>query len=97
MMKKTQEQCYKCGDTSKNQLEELYGYTICNSCKSRLGLFLDPTIEKHVLSFRETKREDPTKPTYKEEVAFRLDCLDKDYISKKIKLLHIQDRINNLS
>lgn len=72
--------CFQCG----NDGSDLYGYIVCDSCKSKLRLFTDEKIQQHLLK----------KPHYKKEISNRLEIGRKDYISKKIKLLHIQDRLN---
>jgi len=73
--------CFQCGNKGAN----MYGYTICDSCKSKLKLFTDETIRKHIALYRK-----PTKDrSYEEEIRFRLDFVEKDYIRKRIKLLHI--------
>ena len=65
----------------------MYGYTICDSCKSKLGLFTDETIKKHVSLYRTRDH------SYEEEIRDRLILLEKDCIKKTIKLLHIQERL----
>jgi len=80
--------CFQCGKTD-NSCTELFGYIICDSCKSKLGLFTDKTIKKHIMHYQQSKDR-----SYEEEIHFRLDYLDKDYIKKRIKLLYIQERLN---
>ena len=77
-------------------LIDLYGYTVCPACKIKLGLFQDKTIQRHNSTFAKAKENNPGRPSYEEEVRNRLIHLDKDYISKRIKLLHIQDRLQHL-
>ena len=89
--------CYRCGETQNNSLEELYGYTVCTGCKRKLGLFLDPTIERHVADYQKAHEEDPEHRTYLQEVVYLLDYMEKDYIGKRIKLLHIKDRLQYLA
>jgi arsenate reductase-like glutaredoxin family protein len=76
--------CFKCGEKG----EEFYGYTICNSCKNSLRLFSDKTIKKHIAKF--------TKTDYKNEIESRIDFIKKDFISKKIKLKYLRDKIETL-
>lgn len=78
------ETCFECG--SKASL--FFGYYICESCKSKLGLFTMPTIQKHIELYKTSK---PL--TYKEEIESRLLLIEKDFIKKKIKLLHILSQI----
>ncbi|MBQ4820281.1 hypothetical protein [Aquimarina sp. MMG016] len=76
--------CFNCG---KNGNDLLYSYSICDSCKAKLRLFKNHTIEKH-------NAKNPEK--FSNEIQRRLDFLDKDYIKKRIKLLHIQEQLKNL-
>jgi hypothetical protein len=77
--------CFECGDKAT----DMFGYMICDSCKSKLGLFTDETIKKHISLYETTKK----KRSYKEEINYRIDFIEKDYIKKKIKLLYIKDRL----
>jgi len=70
----------------------MYGYTTCDSCKSKLGLFTDVTIKKHILLYKKSAKNH----SYEEEIHNRLIFLDKDYIKKRIKLLHIQERLKHI-
>jgi len=94
---KKDKQCYQCEGTHKSNTAELYGYTICNTCKSQLRLFQDNTINKHFLAFEKSKEENPHNPSYEAEISNKLILFDKDYISKKIKLLQIQERLEQIS
>lgn len=69
----------------------LFGYQVCASCKSEIRLFQDATIERH----RKARASDPLKPTYEEEVRSRLVFIEKEYIRKRIKLMHILDRLGS--
>ncbi|MFK7925053.1 MAG: hypothetical protein AB8H47_24060 [Bacteroidia bacterium] len=89
-------QCYRCDWSHEEDLIELYGYTICSSCESELGLFKDGTIKKHYLSFDKKKNLDPTSPSYAQELQNRLISIEQHYISSRIKLLHIQERLNQM-
>jgi hypothetical protein len=75
--------CFNCGKKGTN----IYGYTICDSCKSKLKLFSDETIKKHYL-------KNPEK--FSKEIQRRLGFIDKDYIKKRIKLLHVQEQLKHL-
>ncbi len=79
--------CVLCGSAG----EEFCGYIVCDACRSALGLFTDATIKKHMRLF-----ESGEDHSYEEEVRNRLDLMEKDYIRKRIKLLHIKERIENL-
>lgn len=65
----------------------MYGYTICDSCKAKLRLFTDETIKKY-------KSKNAKK--FSKEIQRRLDFLDKDYIKKRIKLLHVLKQLKRL-
>jgi hypothetical protein len=77
--------CFQCGNSGT----DMYGYTICDACKSKLGLFSDETIEKHCQKYE----TDPDTRSYEEEIKYRLKYIETDYIKKKIKLLHILSRL----
>ena len=95
-MSQNSKSCFKCGNTDGSLHEILYGYTICKDCKSRLGLFQDQTVKKHHASFENARALDPSQPSYEEDIRFRLDFIKKDYIAKKIKLLHILESLQGL-
>ncbi len=88
--------CFKCGSKDSTSLIQLFGYNICPTCKSRLGLFRIETVERHHLSYKKAKTIDPKQPSYEEEVNYKLELLEKDYICKRIKLLDIQQQLAGL-
>lgn len=55
------------------------------------------TIQKHAESFQLAKDADPSLRNYEEEVEYRLLQMEKDYISKRIKLLHIGQQLKRLN
>ena len=65
----------------------MYGYIICDTCKSKLRLFTNETI----LKYNSQNSEE-----FSAEIGKRLDQLDKDYIKKRIKLLHVQEQLKQL-
>jgi len=73
--------CYNCGKATAN---ELFNYPICDSCKSKLKLLSEATINKH---YSKNPEE------FSKEIQRRLDFIEKDYINKKIKLLHVKEKI----
>lgn len=85
---KTEKTCSLCGAKGT----EVYGYTICESCKAKLGLFTDETIKKQIARYENSAK----KRSYEEEIDYRLDFIEKDYIKKKIKLLHIQEKLKDI-
>lgn len=80
--------CFNCA--SDGSL--LYGTPICNSCKSDLRLFTDDTI---IRQQREYKASDKY-ASYRDEISDRLKILELDYLKKRIKLLHVLERLDNL-
>ncbi|MTI88175.1 MAG: hypothetical protein FH748_09425 [Balneolaceae bacterium] len=87
--------CYRCGAEDENSNINLYGHTICLDCKSKLGLYKDKTIKRHFQSYGQNPKDE--RDHYEDEILYRLDFIKKDYINKKIKLLHILDRLKELS
>ncbi len=81
--------CFQCG----NPGADLYGYTICDACKAKLGLFTNETIQKHVALYEKSQK----KRSYEQEIRYRLDYIEKDFIKKQIKLLHIQNRLIDIN
>jgi len=73
--------CFQCRKNGKS----LYGYMVCDSCKSKLRLFTDESIR------RINESQDLAK-----EMNRRLEILDNDYIKKRIKILHILDRLKHI-
>ncbi len=73
--------CYNC---RKATAQELYNYPICDACKAALKLFTEATIKKHY-------DKDPA--GFSKEIQQRLEWIEKDYINKKIKLLHIKETL----
>lgn len=74
--------CFNCG---KNGID-LYGYTICDPCKTKLRLFTPEIIKKYNSKNLEG---------FSKEIERRLDYLDKEYVKKRIKLLHILDQLKS--
>lgn len=93
MNKKT---CYKCGEHESNKLEDLYSYTICESCIKTLALFKDETIKRHLDNFDPKNYKRFNSKTYKQEIENRLKFIEEDYINKRIKLMHVLDRLEQL-
>ena len=84
--------CFKCDGEKVAPLTELFGYTICEACVKDLGLLTDKTIKRH-----KTKHDtDPELRNYDDEILYRLDYIKKYYISSKIKLTHLLERIEYL-
>ena len=78
--------CFQCGKRGS----ELYGYTICDECKSKLGLLTDETINKHLMLYKKKNR------SYEDEIRRRLDFIDRDYKKKRIKLLYVLDMLERI-
>jgi hypothetical protein len=79
--------CVVCGENGKEYL----GYIICNKCLSKLKLLSDEKIKKY-LAVNKLKNG----RSFEEEIKFRLILIEKDYIKKKIKLLHVMERIREM-
>jgi len=79
--------CFNCGGNGVN----MYGYTICGICKSKLRLPKNETIKKHTIIYKKSK-----KISYEEKVQTTLVSLEKDYIKKRIKLLYIQEKLKDI-
>ena len=72
-------------------MSNLYGYYFCDRCQSKLGLHSDKTILKNADSY------DQSKPiSYEDEVIRRLQFMEKDFVKKRVKLLHILERLGEL-
>ncbi len=75
--------CFNCSKKGTN----MYGYVICDTCKSSLRLFTDATIKKYYT-------EDPK--GFVKDIDERIDVLEKDFIKKRIKLLHVKVQLKQL-
>ncbi|MCP4703604.1 MAG: hypothetical protein GY865_03260 [candidate division Zixibacteria bacterium] len=85
--------CFKCGNTTNSNNIQLFDYTICQTCKSKLGLYNDETIKGHIKKYKDKSKDH----SYAKEISGRLTLLEKDYNRKRIKLLHIQERLRFIS
>lgn len=85
-MKKT---CCQCEATGP--VDRVYGFDFCSLCRSQLGLHTDKTIQKNASLYRQAKSV-----AYEVEVLNRLHSMEKDYIKKRVKLLHILARLDEL-
>ena len=85
------ETCYRCGATEN--VKHLYGYPICSSCIPKLKLFTSKTVDRYVAEFNAAKTQDPSHPTYAEDVDHHLQELERLYINKRIKLLDIREKL----
>ena len=93
----TKTYCYKCDlSLESNEALELFGHTICKPCKKDLGLLQDHTIKRHLNNFDSSYNSKFDSTSYPEEIEHRLDYIEKYYISSKIKLLHIKERLEHL-
>jgi len=80
--------CSLCGD----QGSEFYGYSICDVCKADIRLYTDNTIQRQRSNFKKSSRAS----TYEDDMQYRLQFIERDYIKKKIKLMHILDRLGSM-
>lgn len=88
--------CAHCNEGFNTKLDKLYGFALCENCRSGLNLMTDKTIEKHIESYAKAKEQNNSLPSYSEEVEAKLKLLEKAYVSRKIKLLHIGERLKHL-
>ncbi len=93
-MPKKPAECALCAGTEG--CSNLHGYLVCEPCKSKLGLLKDETIQRHVASFDKARKKSSKKPAYEEEIRNRLGFLEKDYVRKRIKLLHVVERLKRM-
>jgi len=56
-MKDNSHQCFKCNGSSQSPVEDFFGYPICKTCKSKLDLLHDKTIQKYIAAYQKTKEE----------------------------------------
>ena len=84
-----QKSCCQC--EAHDQIANLYGYYFCDRCQSKLGLHSDKTILKNAALY------DQSKPiSYEDEVVNRLQFMEQDFVKRKVKLLHILERLSEL-
>lgn len=83
------ESCFNCGAKTNYKM---FDYVICEDCFQKLRLFNDETIKRQNAEFKSTDLAE----TYVDELARRIEFLEKDYLKKKIKLLYIKDRLSKL-
>ena len=81
--------CLNCGAETTNQR---YQIAICPACEQDLRLFTDETIARQKAEYKPSEEY----ATYNDEIADRLVFLEKDYLKKKIKLLHVLERLEHL-
>jgi flagellar motility protein MotE (MotC chaperone) len=81
--------CFNCGAETSNQRYEI---TICPACEQDLRLFTDETIARQKAEYKTSEKY----AAYGDEIADRLVFLEKDYLKKKIKLLHVLERLEHL-
>lgn len=74
--------CFNCSEKG----QKFHGYVICESCKKKLRLVSNATVEKYSSKF--------TKAAYKKDVKNRLAELDNKYIKNKIKLLDVMAKLD---
>lgn len=81
--------CSQCETPGKTT--NLYGYVFCERCASKLRLHADNTILKNADTYR-GKQE-----SYEADVIHRLTSLEKSFIQTRVKLLHILERLGELT
>ncbi|GJL65179.1 MAG: hypothetical protein NPIRA05_01500 [Nitrospirales bacterium] len=86
-------QCFSCGNINQAALENLFGYEVCADCKPSLGFHKDATILKNAIAHDKKREQVPENSTYVQEVNHRLNSMEERYIRARLKLLHIQHRL----
>jgi hypothetical protein len=81
--------CCQCSRSSNTA--NIYGYVFCDRCTAKLGLHSDKTILKN------SDKYDGDHASYEEEVVHRIEAMEKSYIKTKIKLMHILERLAELT
>lgn len=71
----------------KNLGNKLFEYYVCDDCKKKLGLPSEKTINRHIDSYKKKNK------SFEDEIKYRLDFIEKDYVKKRIKLLHIRSKL----
>lgn len=84
-----QNECCQC--EARGRLSNLYGYYFCDGCLSKLGLHSDKTILQNADKYEQSKTI-----VYHDEVIRRLQLMERDFAKKKVKLLHILERLSEL-
>jgi hypothetical protein len=79
--------CSLCDSTTG--IEKLYGYNICGLCKSKIRLFSKDSVKR----FKTNYKKKPGRPTIEDDIKYRLDYIEKDFIKKKIKLMDMLDKL----
>lgn len=75
--------CFFC----KNPGNKLFDYYVCTDCEKKLGLLSEKTISRHNDSYKKKNK------SFEDEIKYRLDFIEKDYVKKRIKLLHIRSKL----
>jgi DNA-directed RNA polymerase subunit RPC12/RpoP len=88
--------CYRCGEKKETLLQPVYEFIICESCHSKIVLFKDETMIRHIRDLAEHGDMKKAYMDYKADLEKRLDFIEKDYITKRIKLLYLLDRLPGL-
>ena len=82
--------CCQC--EAQAQLTQLHGYSFCATCLSKLALHADRTILKNAAKYQDSRNG-----SYEDEVVSRLQKMDKDFAKNRVKLLHILERLSELT
>lgn len=81
--------CSQCD--SRRKLTNLFGYYFCDRCQSKLGLHADKTILKNA------QARSSNGSSYADEIVQRLEEMEKKFVQAKVKLLHIVERLDELT
>lgn len=66
---------------------KLFDYYVCTDCEKKLGLLSEKTIDRHNDPYKKKDK------SFEDEIKYRLDFIEKDYVKKRIKLLHILSKL----
>ncbi|KAB2859368.1 MAG: hypothetical protein F9K09_02435 [Flavobacteriales bacterium] len=81
----------KCFNCAADTNHKKYEIPICHSCETGLKLFTDDTIMRQKKEYKCSEKYS----SYLDEIAHRIILLENDYLKKKIKLLHVLERLAN--
>jgi len=82
----------KCFNCASDTINKKYEVPICHSCESGLKLFTDDTIIRQKKEYKGSENYS----SYQDEISQRMILLERDYLKKRIKLLHILERLDYL-
>ena len=82
--------CCQC--ERRGPVKNFYGYNFCVRCEAKFGLHTDKTIRKNAESYARSESI-----AYEDEVVQRLQAMEKNFVQTKVKLLHILERLGEMT